>query len=86
MTSGEDVPVPWWASRARTVCRLVMGLWGLLLLVRLVLALTLSQLDWRADVWRWLEIPWAAVLAVGLVSGVVWLAGAAVAGYREGRG
>ena len=83
MTRADDVPVPWWAARARTVFRVVMGLWAFLIILRLVLLVVLSVLDRRVDVPRWVEAPLLAILVAGLAAGVVWLVGAAVRGYRS---
>lgn len=86
MTRASEVPVPGWAERARTICRAAMGAWGVLLLTRLGLGLMLSQPGKEMDVLRWSEILLVGVLTVGLVAGAVWVAGAAVRGYREDGG
>lgn len=78
--------VPSWAGRARDVFRALIGLYAILWLIRGVLVLIDlifdTDLD-RDDPPTWLNVIVLSLIAVWIVCGLTWLAGAAIAGYRE---
>lgn len=82
----RDRRLPAWAIRSRRVFGIAcvgFGLIGLIgLLARLVSAVAGIALD-VGEVPAWVPAAFWAVPAVIVASGLVWLVGMAVAGYRE---
>lgn len=78
--------MPRWAVRARSVFRVLLGLYVVSWLVRLALGLVTAVTDTGPaghGMPAWLRLAGFALLAGLGTSGAVWLAGAVVAGYRD---
>jgi len=84
----SDVQLPRWAARARDVCRALLIVYALLWLVRGMVALVdvfgPDLLEHGSP--RWLDLTVYALAGIWLLSGLTWLGGASIAGYREPRG
>lgn len=81
----SDVTVPRWAARARDLFRALLVVYLAMWVVRGVLTLTvISDMDLLdGGPPRWLDLTVYTLAGLWLASGLVWLAGALVAGYRE---
>lgn len=82
----SDVPVPRWAERARGAVRSVVVVYAVYWLVRGALELSDHVFDtnlYSGDGPTWLRVVILSLFVVWIVCGLVWLAGAAVTGYRE---
>ncbi len=83
-------PLPSWAAWARLVFRSLAAVWALVWIVTMVGRVVWRLLD-RAPTWGeggppdWLVAASTAFGIAFLLSGLVWLAGEAVRGYRESR-
>ena len=86
MSFVSDIEVTRWGARARTVFRTLTGLYVILWLTAGLLALSewIFDTDLSGDgALTWLNVVFYSLVAIGVVSGLIWLAGAVVAGYRE---
>jgi hypothetical protein len=82
----SDTRIPSWATRARDVLRVVLGLYVTAWLIRGLLELSNLAFDtnfFRGDGPAWPSAILFGLAGLALVAGLVWLAGALVAGYRE---
>jgi hypothetical protein len=84
--SVSDTQIPSWGTQARNVFRVLMGLYVTAWLIRGLLELSNLAFDtefFRGDRPAWASAIMFGFLVAALVAGLVWLAGALVAGYRE---
>jgi hypothetical protein len=81
----SDMQLPQWSARGRDVFRILIVVYGLIWLARSALALT--DLTFDTDIYgdppSWLTYAGFVFVGAWVLSGLVWLAGAAVAGYQE---
>ena len=84
----DDMEPPRWATWARNVFQALVILYGVTWLIRGALELSNLVLDtrfFRDDSSSWPGVVFAVGVGLGAVSGLAWLAGEVVAGYREPR-
>lgn len=82
----NETQLPRWGARARDVFRALIGLYFLEWLASLVMVFVDLVLDTDIHVellLGWLEVIRVGLAAAAVVSGAVWLVGAAVGGYRD---